>query len=52
MKKSDMLSMKFGEEINKTEVLLDEKEIGRIKDVKKRLELRKQLMKKRRNIKK
>ncbi len=52
MKKSDMLSMKFGDEINKTEVLLDEKEIGRIKDVKKRLELRKQLMKKRRNIKK
>ena len=52
MKKSDMLSMKFGEEIDKTEVLLDEKEIGRIKDVKKRLELRKQLMKKRRNIKK
>ncbi len=52
MKKSDMLSMKFGEEIDKTEVLLDDKEIGRIKDVKKRLELRKQLMKKRRNIKK
>ncbi len=52
MKKSDMLSMKFGEEIDKTEVLLDEREIRRIKDVKKRLEHRKQLMKKRRNIKK
>jgi len=52
MKKSDMLSMKFGEEVDKTEVLLDDKEIGRIKDVKKRLELRKKLMKQRRNIKK
>jgi H+/Cl- antiporter ClcA len=52
MKKSDMLSMKFGDAVDKTEVLLDEKEIGRIKDVKKRLALRKKLMKKRRNVKK
>jgi H+/Cl- antiporter ClcA len=52
MKKSDMLSMKFGDAVDKTEVLLDEKEIGRIKDVKKRLALRKKLMKKRRNAKK
>jgi len=52
MKKSDMLSMKFGEEVDKADVLLDDKEIGRIKDVKKRLELRKKLMKQRRNIKK
>ena len=34
MKKSDMLSIKFGEEVENTEVLLDDKEIGRIKDVK------------------
>ena len=52
MKKSDILSMKFGGEVDKTEVLWDDKEIGRIKDVKKRLELRKKLMKQRRNIKK
>jgi hypothetical protein len=52
MKKSDMLSMKFGDEVDKTEVELDDKEIGRIKDVKKRLELRKKRMKQRRNIKK
>lgn len=51
MKKSSMLSMKFGDEIDKTDVILDEKEIGRIKDVKKRLDARKTFMKKRRNPK-
>jgi len=52
MKKSDMLSMKFGEEINKTDVELDAKEIGRIKDVKKRLALRKQMLNRRKKPKK
>ena len=51
MKKSDMLSMKFGGEVDKTDVMLDEKEVGRIKDVKKRLEVRKELMKRKKNPK-
>jgi H+/Cl- antiporter ClcA len=52
MKKSEMLSMKFGEEIDKTDVILDDKEIGRIKDIKMRLEMRRQRMKEKRNPKK
>ena len=51
MKKSEMLSIKIGDEIEKTEVLLDEKEIGRIKDVRKRLEMRKKAMKQRKKLK-
>jgi len=52
MKKSDMLSMKFGDQIDSTEVLLDEDEVGRIKDVKKRLEVRREMMKRKKNRKK
>ena len=52
MKKSDMLSMKFGDEIDKTDVILDDREIGRIKDIKTRLEMRKKAMKNRKNPKK
>ena len=51
MKKSGILSMKFGSEIDKTDVILDEREIKRIKDVKKRLEMRKKIMKKRKQPK-
>ena len=51
MKKSDMLSMKFGEEIDKAEVLLDDKEIGRIRDMRKRLDMRRRKMKEKRSKK-
>ncbi len=52
MKKSDMLSMKFGEEVDKTDVILDDREIGRIKDLKIRLDMRKKMMKGKKNLKK
>jgi hypothetical protein len=52
MTKSSMLNMKFGNEIDKTDVLLDDREIGRIKDMKTRLEMRRQRMKEKKNPKK
>jgi len=51
MKKSDMLSMKFGEEVDKADVILDDREIGRIKDLKTRLDMRKKMMKRKKNPK-
>ena len=45
MRKSSMLDVKFGEEIEKSEVVLDDKEINRIRDVKTRLEMRRKRMK-------
>jgi H+/Cl- antiporter ClcA len=52
MTKSSMLNMKFGDEIDKTDVLLDDREIGRIKDMKTRLDMRRQRMKEKKNPKK
>ena len=52
MKKSGILNVKFGEEVDKTDVLLDDREIGRIKDLKTRLDMRRQKMKEKRNPKK
>ena len=45
MKKSEMLSMKVGDEIENTDVLLDDREIGKIRDLKTRLDLRRKKMK-------
>lgn len=45
MKKSEMLNIKFGEEIDKTDVLLDDREIGQIRDITERLRLRKEKLK-------
>jgi len=52
MKKSEMLSMKFGEEVENTDVILDDREIGRIKDIKTRLDMRRKAMKNKKNPKK
>ena len=51
MKKSEMLNIKFGDEIDKTDVLLDDREIGRIKDMKTRIEMRRIKMKEKRKPK-
>ncbi len=52
MKKSGILNVKFGEEVDKTDVLLDDREIGRIKDLKTRLDMRRQRMKEKKSPKK
>jgi H+/Cl- antiporter ClcA len=52
MKKSGILNVKFGGEVDKTDILLDDREIGRIKDMKTRLEMRRQRMKDKRKQKK
>jgi len=52
MKKSEMLSMKVGDEIDNTDVLLDDREIGKIRDLKTRLDLRRKKMKEKKNPKK
>jgi H+/Cl- antiporter ClcA len=45
MKKSAMLNIKVGEQIDETDVLLDDREIGQIRDMKERLRLRKERLK-------
>jgi H+/Cl- antiporter ClcA len=52
MKKSGILNVKFGDEVDKADVLLDDREIGRIKDLKTRLEMRRQRMKEKKSPKK
>ena len=51
MKKSEMLNIKFGEQIDKTDVLLDDREIGQIRDIGERLRLRKEKLKERTRFK-
>jgi H+/Cl- antiporter ClcA len=51
MKKSEMLNIKFGEQIDKTDVLLDDREIGQIRDMSERLRLRKEKLKERTRFK-
>ena len=52
MRKSGILNIKVGDEVENTDVNLDDREIGRIKDLKTRLELRRMKMKEKRNPKK
>ena len=52
IKKSGILNIKVGDEVEKTDVMLDDREIGRISDIKKRLEMRRLKMKEKRNPKK
>jgi H+/Cl- antiporter ClcA len=52
MKKSGILNVKFGDEVDKADVLLDDREIGRIKDLKTRLDMRRQRMKEKKSPKK
>jgi H+/Cl- antiporter ClcA len=47
MKKSEMLSIKFGEQVDETDVLLDDREINQIRDIKERLRRRKEKLKER-----
>jgi len=51
MKKSEILNIKMGEQIDKTDVLLDDREIGKIRDIKERLKARKEKMKRQRSSK-
>ncbi|SFP07692.1 chloride channel protein, partial [Hydrogenimonas thermophila] len=46
MKKSEMLDVTVGEEVEKTEVDLEDTEIGRIKDIKERIKRRREKLKK------
>jgi len=52
MKKSGILNVKFGDEVDKTDIILGDREIGRIKDLKTRLNMRRQRMKDKKNHKK
>jgi len=45
MKKSEMLNIKVGDQIDETDVLLDDREIGQIRDIGERLRLRKEKLK-------
>ena len=45
MKKSEMLNVKVGDQIDETDVLLDDREIGQIRDMGERLRLRKEKLK-------
>ena len=45
IKKSGMLDIKVGEQIDETDVLLDDREIGQIRDITERLRLRKEKLK-------
>jgi len=45
MKKSEMLEVTVGEEVEKTEVDLEDTEIGRIKDIKERIKRRREKLK-------
>lgn len=45
MKKSGILNIKVGDEVDKTNVVLDDREIGRIRDLKTRLKMRKKKLK-------
>ena len=51
IKKSEMLNIKVGEEIDKTDVVLDDREIGQIRDISERLRLRKEKLKERTRFK-
>ena len=52
MKKSGILNVKVGEEVEKIDIELDDREIGKIRDLKRRLEMRRLKMKERQNPKK
>ena len=52
MSKSGILNIKVGDEVEKTNIELDDREIGKIRDLKTRLEMRRLKMKERRNPKK
>jgi len=52
MKKSAMLNVKVGEDIEQTDIELDDREIGKIRNLKTRLEMRRLKMKERKNPKK
>jgi len=52
MKKSGMLNVKVGDEIEKTNIELDDREIGKIRNLKTRLEMRRLKIKERKNPKK
>ena len=45
MKKSEMLNIKIGDQIDETDVLLDDREIGQIRDISERLKKRKEKLK-------
>jgi len=51
MKKSEMLKIKVGDQVDKTDVLLDDREIGQIRDIKERLRMRKKKLKQKKNPK-
>jgi H+/Cl- antiporter ClcA len=51
MKKSGILNIKVGDEVDKTHVVLDDREIGRIRDLKTRLKMRKKKLKEQKNKK-
>ena len=52
MSKSGILNIKVGDEVEKTNIELDDREIGKIRDLKTRLEMRRLKMKERKNPKK
>lgn len=52
MRKSGILNVKVGDEVEKTDIELDDREIGKIRNLKTRLEMRRLRMKERKNLKK
>jgi len=52
MRKSGILNVKVGNEVETTDIELDDREIGKIRDIKTRLEMRRKKMKERKNPKK